>query len=239
MKKVLLYSGGMDSMCAAWMGAGGYDALLRVPSGAGYDVPEAAACAALAKLSERWAPVVTVERMFDFSSIERPGDRIVPNRNAHLVLAASLHGEHIEMAAVKGDRSCDKDEQFCAHMTALLDHMWQKQHWTPARQFHIELPYKHLHKAALLRAALALGMPHTALYLSYSCYTGNAQHCGLCKPCVRKYVAMTVCGVHAPRFVFAEAPHKAAWLPEALTACKREQGWRCKEEDKDFLEVFG
>ncbi len=233
--KVLLYSGGMDSVCAAFLG--NYDVLLRVPSGGAYDTMEEACCEHLAGVHAKLRNVVTVAGMFNFTTIER-SDGIVPNRNAHLVLAASLHGDDIHLAAVQGDRSCDKDEEFTEHMRHLLDHMWQGQHWTPKRTFYVGLPVKHLWKSALLKEALTAGMPHTLMYLSYSCYAGGKKPCGVCKPCVRKYVAMASAGVHVPGFVFEHDPHDAPWLPGALDECRSVGGWRCGGEDLDFLRVF-
>jgi 7-cyano-7-deazaguanine synthase in queuosine biosynthesis len=252
MSRVLLYSGGLDSLCTAWLWK--YDVLLRIPTNTLYDAAEEAACQRLASMHGRWEPVVTLSHVFDFSTLERPEDAIVPNRNAYLVLAASAYGNDIHLAAVMGDRSNDKDGTFCRRMEQLLDHTMGMQHWLPRGRgnFTVQLPPQegNLHKSALLQRALDAHMPQEALYISHSCYlppeglgsvTGPRTYgCGTCKPCVRKYVAMVTCGVSLPFFLFKQLPHRdnTPWLQEALDACS--QGvWRCPGEDADFLAVFG
>lgn len=233
---VLLYSGGMDSLCVAWLNR--YDTLLRVSTGSQYDDAESEVVTKLAAMAPGvLSPITSVPSMFDFSSIERP-DFIVPNRNAHLVLAASLYADEIHLAAVNGDRSRDKDEGFCAVMKALLDHMWGEQHWTARKVFDVRLPFAHLCKSQLLKAALIAALPLPLLWVSRSCYMSGRYECGVCKPCVRKYVALRSCGLYPPKFQFVDHPREAAWLPGVLDLISSGQRWRCAEEDNNFLTVF-
>lgn len=251
MARVLLYSGGMDSLCTAWLWH--YDLLLRIPTNTPYDDAEAQACDRLRNLHSRWSRLKTLTGVFDFSTLEHD-NAIVPNRNAYLVLAASTYGNDIHLAAVEGDRSNDKDPPFCGRMEQLLNHTLGRQHWMPHGRgnFTVQLPPldASLHKSALLQRALDAHMPHEALYVSHSCYTPpvnkdlashRAYGCGVCKPCVRKYVAMVTCGVPIPFFVYKELPRRdrIPWLAEALEGCSRGHIWRCAGEDADFLAVFG
>lgn len=228
MKSVLLYSGGLDSLCTAWLLKP--DTLLYVPHGAPYETTELLACAAVG------LPVTIATRTLDFSSITRV-DYIVPNRNAHLVLAASLYGERILLGAVAGDRSKDKDHGFCHLITGLLNYMWQEQHWTPARKFEVLLPVVHLTKSMLLAGALKRGLPVSKVLDSYSCYTGADVACGVCKPCVRKFVALVNNKVPIPIGYFKENPWHASWVIDQVDAIRGGATVR-GAEDEELLQAM-
>lgn len=238
-KSVLLFSGGLDSLCAAWLCRP--DVLLYVHMGIRYQDQE---MAAIAKM-EKWLPgdgvTTTPASLLRLRTWERQSDRIVPNRNAMLVLIASMYGDVIQLASVRGDRSCDKDEEFCRCMTRLLNHTWQPQHWVPdGRVFDVTLPVKLYTKRQLLQRALHAGMPRQLVWDSWSCYEPYSQPCGWCKPCVRKYVAMRTAGVgNETEYAcyFANDPRQAPWVPAAVQQLQHGTVWR-GEEDTDFLEVM-
>jgi 7-cyano-7-deazaguanine synthase in queuosine biosynthesis len=188
-KAVLLFSGGLDSVCYAHLLQP--DLLLYIPTGARYEATESWWVSQL--LFQNMLPqnseFLTLGGALDLGRYERD-DLIVPNRNAHLLMLASHYGDTLYLSSVEGDRSTDKDEQFYALMTVLLDHTWSEQHWCARRRFKIEAPYKHLTKRQLVRAYLDAGGNPDAFRVSYSCYRGERKHCGVCKPCFRKRVAL-------------------------------------------------
>lgn len=229
-KSVLLYSGGMDSLCFSYLCKP--NVLLAVPTGAKYTSREQRC---LQELADRdyffGAAFVHLPNVLDLSRYERD-DLIVPNRNAHLILLASHYGETIWLGSVAGDRSCDKDEGFYARMDLLLDHMWQPQHWTERRSFTVESPFKTITKTALVREYLRHGGPAEALLVSYSCYEGEDDHCGVCKPCARKRVALENNGIIAPAGYWRGDFRQAAWFATVLPSMQ--EGRYRGEEDFDF-----
>ena len=136
---------------------------------------------------------MTIDDTFkEYGRVYEREDFIVPNRNALLILLASMHGETIYLAATDGDRSHDKDFKFAALTEDLLNYMWRNQHWTEDRTFDIILPYKHLTKYDLLRTAVEDNMPVRNAILSFSCYspTEEGKECGCCKACIRNWSAI-------------------------------------------------
>lgn len=195
---VLLYSGGMDSYCAAALLRP--DVLLHVDTGTAYGDVEASLLRAPAG-----CPEVTRTALRDLGGWERPGSLILPGRNAHLVLLGAHYADRVWLGATAGDRVQDKDPEFAARISMLLGHMYGPQWWLPeGRDVRCELPVKHLTKHGLVCAYLGAGGEAEALRTdTLSCYYPDhsagiahglpAAHCGRCKPCVRKWIALTVC----------------------------------------------
>ena len=213
-KTVLLFSGGLDSLIYDRLLAP--DVLLYIPSNTRYSAAEHACIERLGACGYIDAThLVKLPGVLDLRQYERD-DQIVPNRNAHLILLASNYGDDIQLASVYGDRSADKDEVFFQLMHRLLNHMWGAQHWTDARLFSVGAKFKRYTKTALVRKFLE-DSPHKeqaidALLVSYSCYRGEMQHCGICKPCFRKRVALVNAGISVPDFYWAEDFWKTEWF---------------------------
>ena len=185
---VLLFSGGMDSVIFDHLLKP--DVLLYLPTGSKYEYIETKKLDDLAmKGYIDSKKLVVLPDVLDLSLFERD-DAIVPNRNAFLLLFASLYGETLILGSVQGDRSYDKDEVFYTRMSDLLNHMWQEQHWTEAKNFTVMSPYKNTTKTQLVKDYLADGGRPEILLESYCCYEGKEQLCGWCKPCFRKWVSL-------------------------------------------------
>ena len=185
-RSALLFSGGLDSVCFNHLAKP--DLLIYAPTSSMYEAQEDD-CVVRLRQDFKIVNLFTIRGVLELSRFERP-DYIVPNRNAHLILLASHFATEIMLASVEGDRSTDKDDKFFKLMEDLLNHMWQEQHWTRGKVFTIGSPYKSLTKTELVRKYLdAEGSPEMLLE-SYSCYRGEEQHCGNCKPCFRKWVAL-------------------------------------------------
>ncbi len=184
-KKVLLYSGGMDSYMISKLER--FDTLLYIDIGGSYSQAE------ISKLPEE----VTVVKL-DLSAYERE-DKIVPLRNLLFCEIATNYGDRIFLGATAGDRVLDKTHQFAAMTSNLLSYLYQKQHWTEERNISIELPYKNMTKSQMIQKYLEGGGELTRVANeSFSCYhpralVGNAC-CFYCKPCFRKYVALKGAG---------------------------------------------
>lgn len=190
--RVLLYSGGLDSYCLAWGWAQERppDLCLYVDTRSVYADKERAYLA-----PPPWNIPVAVDTRLTLADCERP-DGIVPNRNSFLVLVAAYYGTHISLAATAGDRSADKTVWWARDCTALLNRAFGVQHWCPdGRTFTVELPGCLFTKTQLVAGYLAAGGPPAALLSTVSCYHPTLLHCGQCKACVRRWVALQLNGL--------------------------------------------
>jgi 7-cyano-7-deazaguanine synthase in queuosine biosynthesis len=186
-KSVLLFSGGMDSVMYSHLL--NPDILLRIGMNEKYEIMEGQHADRVVSRAHWSNKYLRVDNVFDLSRYERE-DYIIPGRNVYIITLASLYGEKIYLSSVHGDRSLDKDKTFYTMMTSLLNHIWDEQHWTEKREFTMTAPFKDYTKTELLKQFLNEGGDAGLIYESYSCYEGWNKPCGLCKPCVRKAVAM-------------------------------------------------
>lgn len=231
-RSVLLFSAGMDSLMMAKLLHPGM--LLNIEAESSYSEMEKISMENLQ--GHGYVPAITtLHGALNLKCFERD-DLIVPNRNAHLVMLAANYGETIYIGAVSGDRSTDKDHKFCRLMENLLNHMNQEQHWTNERKFKVLIPFKNKTKTQLVKEYLAAGGSKNALLESYSCYKGANRPCGICKPCFRKWVALTNNKVEIPIDYFAQMPYNASWLKELLplVVMGRYRG----AEDRDWISAL-
>lgn len=191
MKKVLLYSGGMDS----WIIRRLYrpDACVYVDMKTRYSSRERMRLP---------ADVQVVD--FPLGQWERP-DAIIPLRNLFLcMVACNLYQDDdldICLGATAGDRVLDKSHEFCEKASDLLSFLWRRQHWTAGRNIRVNIDYKQMTKTQLLARYIAEGGDmEQAWRESFSCYNpvytadGMGTPCGRCKPCFRKFVSFAING---------------------------------------------
>ncbi len=232
-KSVLLFSGGMDSLMFDTLLKP--DVLLYIPSGSAYEEVETDKVYELVTSGRiDRNKLVILDKTLNLKSFERD-DMIVPNRNAYLVLLASHYGEKIYLGSVYGDRSFDKDKTFYTLMENLLNHIWQEQHWTEERQFTVESPYKDVTKTELIKQYIEAGGSEEALMESYSCYSGDLQPCGICKPCFRKAVSLVNNNIDIDDY-YQSNPFTAEWLLDVIPLMK-ESKYRGRE-DKETLNAI-
>lgn len=187
MSKAILFSGGLDSTCAALLNPDAV--LIRVAVGSRYDAIEHQHAEAVATAIGR--TVVHVDGVIDLGRYERD-DAIVPARNAMIVLAAAQHARELELVSVSGDgtHATDKDDEFAQLMTLLVEKLFGTGRVT--------VPYRNVSKTRLVQYAahrhnadFRRALPHV-----FSCYnpTDKGHHCGACKACVRLYGAIAWAG---------------------------------------------
>lgn len=186
-KKVLLYSGGMDSWLIdkIWKP----DVKIYVDMGTRY-----------AKEEIRRLPSDVIIERLDLSKWERD-DKIIPLRNMYLIGIATNYGNEICLGATAGDRVLDKSPVFGDLYESLLNYLYQKQHWTEQRKIRINLDFKKYTKTELLRMYIEQGGDIFDAYnSSFSCYTpsDNGKECWNCKPCFRKFIAFALNGYKFP-----------------------------------------
>lgn len=189
MKKVLLYSGGMDSwlMSKLWKP----DIKLYVDMKTRYSENE------LARI--RKEPDVQVVE-FPLGQWERE-DAIIPLRNLYLAMVACnvTGSEDVEIliGATAGDRVLDKSPAFVAKATDLLSYLYTPQHWIPeGKKVKVCIDYKQYTKTDLLKMFKEQGGDlEEAFTRSFSCYDPVDGHeCWHCKPCFRKFTAFSEAG---------------------------------------------
>lgn len=189
MKKVLLYSGGMDSwlMSKLWKP----DIKLYVDMKTRYSENE------LARI--RKEPDVQVVE-FPLGQWERE-DAIIPLRNLYLAMVACnvTGSEDVEIliGATAGDRVLDKSPEFVDKATDLLAYLYTPQHWIPeGKKVKVCIDYKQYTKTDLLKMFKKQGGDlEEAFTRSFSCYNPVDGHeCWHCKPCFRKFTAFSEAG---------------------------------------------
>lgn len=217
-RKILLFSGGMDSLIAAHFNP---DAMkLYVGTGSKYERKEVS----FLKLGYR-PDEITYDFRLHLGDVERD-DAIVPARNLFLTAIASLYGDQIMLCAVKGDGSTDKDAQFAEQQTQLLRHIFSPPHFT-GYQPRVMLPMRELSKGEWVQRYIASGGSQERLARSVSCYHPTHFYCGRCKACIRKWVAQEFNGVTGTPW--NENPAGYDW-GQFIPAIKARR-WRCEEED--------
>lgn len=215
--KVLLYSGGLDSHCAAWIWKP--DLCLYVHTGAPYEAWE------LENIRSRLtvpAPMLEIDGTCLLPHMH--GDFVIPQRNAFLVLHAAYYGNTIAMAVTEGDgaSATDKDHYFRDRMTMLLQRLWSRT--ATSSPVELVLPWKLRTKAELVRMALEAGMPREDAIATPSCYLPDGGDCGTCKACVRKWIALEVNGIH-----WAMRERAAASVSDETIAAAQAGQYRLRE----------
>lgn len=224
---VLLYSGGLDSHIASFLYKP--DVCLYLNVHGRYNQQE---------LDNMTPPAwgdLEIKDLENLSEWENFGNLILPQRNAFFILQAAYYGERILLGATYGDRSSDKDQYFRQQMELLLNHMWQPQHWLPdGRKMSVEMPMKDFTKVELVKQYLKAGGEIDTLRKVVSCYSGTSNHCGKCKPCARKWVALKLNGIVAD---FDHDPKK--YFTETMIQSMRTGTYRGPKEDAEILKALG
>lgn len=197
MKKVLLYSGGMDSWLADELWEP--DERLYVDIGCPYQSCE------LSRLDPE-KPVRVVK--LDLAAYERQDShRIVPMRNLYFAMTAANEypdGDlQICLAATQGDRrNHDKNLTFAGMATDMLSYLFGRQSWTEGRSVELAMPFADATKSEMLGEFKARGGDLGEAYRrTFSCFNPGpaGEPCMGCMPCFRKAVAFCVNGFEFDR----------------------------------------
>lgn len=191
MKKVLLYSGGMDSWLISriW----NPDLKVYVNMHTRYSEEE------IRRIKENEEDVLIVD--FPLGQWERE-DAIIPLRNLYLAMViCNITGDEdveICLGATAGDRVLDKSYFFVEKANDLLNYLYQPQHWIPSgKQVFINISFKELTKTQMIKQFINSGGDiQEAFNRSFSCYNPHEdKECWACKPCFRKYVSFKLNGM--------------------------------------------
>lgn len=189
-RKVLLYSGGMDS----WL----IDKIAKPDTKLFINIGTASAISEMAHLPED----VTIAELKDLGQLERvETDFILPLRNLYLIAMATNYGEHIILGANATDATYDKTYEFAEKLEDLLNYMWLPQKWTSGKHITVDVSYREYTKSQLLKKFLDNGGDwRDAYYHTFSCYTpDNKTECHNCRPCFLKLMAFIDNDIDIPK----------------------------------------
>lgn len=179
MKKVLLYSGGMDSYIIdkLWKP----DVKLYIDYGTKQTAQE----------RKRLSDDVIVKEVDLSQYIESDGISTIPLRNLLFAAIAINYGDIIAIGGVKEDLHFDKTKKFAKRTTKLFNSVLNKEQ--SKRKVKVVVPYKKYTKTQLIKMYIAQGGSIQELKNnSWSCYNPiNNKECGMCNPCKRKQKAIT------------------------------------------------
>lgn len=189
MKKILLYSGGMDSWLIdkLWHP----DTKLYINLHTKYSDEEM-------KRLPKDVDIIDFPFLKDYVL----PNSIIPLRNLYLLMIACniTENDDIEicLGATAGDRVLDKSEDFVKKANEILNYLYQPQWWIPeGKKIRVNIDFKSKTKEELLQIFLAQGGDiNEAFNSSFSCYDPkeNGEPCWNCKPCFRKFVAFESVG---------------------------------------------
>lgn len=205
-RTVQLYGGGIDSVCIAHLHKPDVKVFFDLGT------PENK----FERLRAEKAGAVVDTRLFLGDQVL--DNKILPARNLVLVTLASYYGNNILLGSTAGDTTRDKDANFLFRTTQLLDYILGHDP-DKALPFHpnglsVIAPALHLTKTQLVARYLAADGDPDVLINSRSCYSSDEHECGVCRSCVRKYVALKLNGLnptfqHSPDLEAALAYAKA------------------------------
>lgn len=176
MKKVLLYSGGMDS----WI----IDKLWKPDIKLFIDIKTPSS-----KEERKRLPKDVIIKELDLSEYEeKTGSHLLPLRNLILAEIASYYGDTICIGSVGGSIHYDNNEKFKNDTEQLLNYLYSENN---SKKIKIELPYMNTSKEELVRLYKEQGGNlEKAFNNSFSCYEPvNGKECGECISCKQKIEA--------------------------------------------------
>lgn len=180
MKKVLLYSGGMDSYIIKHLWKP--DVCLHVCIGTKNEEQE------LSRL-RHYAPDTIIEEIPLAKFEDKKRNFLLPCRNLFLVSMASYYGDVICLGSTDFSVLYDNSKRFCQSSERLLSYLWSE---SSDRKIKVVAPYRGVSKSELLRRFVeAGGDPIKCWQQSFSCYSPkkNGTPCWKCNSCLKKIKA--------------------------------------------------
>lgn len=174
MKKVLLYSGGMDSWLISKLWKP--DVRLFVNVGTMSCIEE----------MKRLPKDVIVEDLSFLGKFEEKGDNyFLPLRNLFLVEVASYYGDEICLGATGQSTHFDKNLTFTKEAENVINYLYSE---NSDKKIKIVMPYLNKTKEQMLLEFVEKGGSlREAFENSFSCYSPiDGKECGFCNSCKRK-----------------------------------------------------
>lgn len=188
MKKVLLYSGGMDS----WLIDKIWKPDLKIYVNLHSEYSE-----------EELKRLPKDVKVIDFPYLSKftLSNSIIPLRNLYLycIAANETYFEDVEicLGALNGDRINDKSQLFADKLDDLLKYLYMPQQSQEGRDIQIVMPFKDNSKRELCEMYVKQGGTLREIYEnSFTCYhPQDGKECHSCKACFRKAIPFIVAGM--------------------------------------------
>ena len=181
MKKVLLYSGGMDS----WL----IDKLWKPDVRLFFDIGTPNNKMELDNIMKNNIDVEIVQ--MDLSKFEQPNNNyFLPLRNLHFVVYAAHYGDEICLGATGSSTHKDKNDVFATLSENVVNYLLSEDE-SRIENVRIILPYRNTTKTELLSLYLNQGGDIQKAYNeTFSCYSPiNGKPCMQCTSCMSKFTA--------------------------------------------------
>lgn len=190
-KKVLLFSGGLDSWVTAHLW--NPDILLYCSINHRYQNKELQVISQLLPYLPTSIPFVEDSRV-DLNQDERQ-DAIIPLRNLYFLMIASRYGDVVGVGVLYGEVNGDKSHTFAKAAENIFYTCYKESYWSEGRRIKIEYPICDYTKAEAVQEYLKQGFSAQAILNTVSCYEGREKHCGLCSNCLKRYIAFQLNGI--------------------------------------------
>lgn len=186
-KKILLFSGGFDSVLLEWKIKP--DILLYVDMHTKYAQRE---IEHIKSLPPYYTDRVIIKDL-PLGEYEK-SDSFLPYRNLILISIALQYAPKVYLGFTGQDNSLDCKEVFINKASSLFRYLNKdnkdRMDWDE-KDFSIKAPFKDLTKSEMVRECLNSGMPPEWIQKTRTCYSGDSKKgCGLCLPCWNKAVAL-------------------------------------------------
>ena len=210
-KKVLLFSGGFDSMLQEYLIKP--DVLLYVDMHTSYAEKE---IEFLKTLPEHYQKRLIIKSI-PLGEYEKES-KYLPYRNLLLGTIAMQYGQHVYFGFNASDDAPDKDSTFLRRTTSLFRHLNKNavgdMGWGN-KKFSFNAPFFSATKTVMVKMCIGEGMPSSDIQRIRTCYDSESTiGCGVCRPCINKAIALLNNGIYED-FLF-DTPVTVTKLKRAL-----------------------
>lgn len=183
MSKVLLISGGIDSLIAFYYLK--KPKCIYVPLNTKYTLKEIACLKSLMREDKDLARKIEITTSIDLGEFEVSKNAFIPARNLLLACIALNYGDEINIIGIEGDDVSDKNPKAFKLMEKTLRAI------TGDKKIKIRSPFWNKSKSEIIKWFVnKYPKKINLLSKSVSCYNENKGQCGECPSCFRKWVAM-------------------------------------------------
>lgn len=209
-KRVLMFSGGMDSFALKKIYSFSNDECLYIDIETQESKQEI-------KIIQIYFPTIKIIPLSLYKWELQ--NKIIPFRNHILALIGAQYANDIYFAFTAGDTTKDKDYIFKSQMEGILNYFGLDQNKISPNieqnaPFSIQMPFKQLTKNQIIQKYIKKGFFIDELnQKSRSCYQGEKKACGKCRSCLRKFVALQLNNINQKE-LYQENPFN--YLSEAL-----------------------